>query len=230
MGRLAPVLASDLPTVVYGVDPLCGWCFAIGDALRQARTELDGAVRWEVALGGLVVGERVRPIREDADYLNAGFAAVERASGRRPGPAYWAEVVGPGTWVSDSEPAVRAVVAARDLADDDAAVTVAHLLCDGLYLDGRTPDDPSQIEAVGEAAGIGGRALLERWESAEGRAAVALEYARARSLGITTYPSLFVRAADGGPLVPVVAGYAPADAIVARIRRIVQARPQGARR
>lgn len=217
--------SSDLPSVVYGVDPLCGWCFAIGDALRQARTALDGEVRWEVALGGLVVGERVRPIGEDADYLRAGFAAVERASGRRPGPVYWEEVVAPGTWISDSEPAVRAVVAARDLGGDDAAVTVAHLLCDGLYLDGRTPDDPSEIEAVGEAAGIGGRALLERWGSANGRAAVPREYARARSLGITTYPSLFVRASDGGPLVPVAAGYAPAEVIVAGVRRAAAAAP-----
>lgn len=218
-------LSFDLAAVVYGVDPLCGWCFAIGDALRQARTALDGEVRWEVALGGLVVGERVRPIGEDADYLRAGFSAVERASGRRPGPAYWSEVVTPGTWVSDSEPTVRAVVAARDLADDDTAVTVAHLLCDGLYLNGQTPDDPGRIKAVGEAAGLGGRALLERWDSADGREAVPREYARARSLGITTYPSLFVRAADGGPLVPVVAGYAPAQVIVAGVRRAAAAAP-----
>ena len=216
--RLALVVSSDLPTIVYGVDPLCGWCFAIGDALRQARTDLEGEVRWEVALGGLVVGERVRPVGEDADYLRAGFAAVERASGRRPGPAYWSEVVGPGTWVSDSEPAVRAVVAARDLADDDAAVTVAHLLCDGLYLDGRTPDDPGQIEAVGDAAGVGGSALIERWGSAEGRAAVPREYGRARRVGITTYPSLFVRLPGTTELIPVAAGFAPAGAIVEGVR------------
>ena len=216
---------ADVPTVVYGVDPLCGWCFAIGDALRQARTELGDEVRWEVALGGLVVGERVRPVAEDADYLRAGFAAVERASGRRPGPAYWDGVVTPGTWVSDSEPAVRAVVAARDLAGDDAAVTVAHLLCDGLYLDGRTPDDPAQVEAVGETSGLGGRTLLERWESIEGRQAVIEEYARARSLGITTYPSLLVRLPGDGRLSPGVAGFAPADAIVAGVRRAARLAP-----
>ncbi len=217
--------ATDLPTVVYGVDPLCGWCFAIGDALAQARRVLDGEVRWEVALGGLVVGERVRPVREDEAYLHAGFQAVEQASGRRPSAAYWRGVVEPGTWVSDSEPAVRAVVAARDLAGDVVAVTVACLLSDGLYLDGRVPDDPEQVERVGEASGVGGARLLQRWGSPEGRAAVQTEYARARALGVTTYPSLFVRPATAlpgaGALVPVLAGYAPAGAIVSAVRRAV---------
>lgn len=208
--------------MVYGVDPLCGWCFAIGQALAQARTELADEVRWEVALGGLVVGERVRPVREDAAYLRAGFAAVEQASGRRPGEAYWRDVVEPGTWVSDSEPAVRAVVAARDLAGDDTAIDVAHRLTDGLYLEGRTPDDPDQVERVGEAGGVGGEALLGRWRSPEAAEAVQREYARARGLGVTTYPSLFVRSAGGGPLTPVLAGYAPADKIVAGVRRAMR--------
>lgn len=216
----------DAPIVVYGVDPLCGWCFAIGDALRQARAELGDSVRWQVALGGLVTGERVRPVRNDAEYLRGGMVAVERASGRRPGAAYWDDVVTPGTWVSDSEPAVRAVLAVRDLADDDTALVAAHLLCDGLYLDGRTPDDPQQIASVGETCGIDGDALVSRWQSDEGRAAVSREYARARALGVTTYPSLFVKAAGGDDarLHPVLAGYAPASTIVAEVRRAMRTR------
>lgn len=203
-------------TVVYGVDPLCGWCFGIGEALRAARRELADEVQWEVALGGLVVGERVRPVAEDAAYLRQGLAQVERTTGRRAGPSYWREVVEPGTWISDSEPAVRAVVAVRDLAGDDAALDVAYALCDGMYLDGRTPDDPAHVRQVAADRGLDADAVLDRFSSADGRTAVQREYARARGLGITTYPSLFVR--RGAALIPVVAGYAPTEAIVEGIR------------
>lgn len=134
-------------------------------------------------------------------------------------------MVEPGSWVSASEPAVRAVVAVRDLRDDATALTAAHLLCDGLYVDGRTPDDPEQVAAVGEACGIGGAALVARGRSPEGRAAVPREYARAHGLGVTTYPSLFVRPPGdaGAPLLPVLAGYAPAEVIVAEVRRVAGA-------
>ncbi len=219
--------ATGPPSVVHGVDPLCGWCSAIGDALAQARSELDGEVRWEVALGGLVVGERVRPVREDEAYLRAGFGAVHDASGRAPSAAYWDGVVAPGTWVSDSEPAVRAVVAARGLAGDEVAIAVSHLLTDGLHLRGRTPDDPGQAERVGEASGVGGSALLAQWRPPQGRAAVPAEHALARALGVATCPSLFVRApavrtatgARRAALVPVLAGSASAAAVVEGVRR-----------
>jgi protein-disulfide isomerase-like protein with CxxC motif len=36
-----------VPTVVYAVDPLCGWCFAIVDEARAARAALADTVRWE---------------------------------------------------------------------------------------------------------------------------------------------------------------------------------------
>lgn len=209
-------MIAALPVVVYAVDPLCGWCFAIGDALRAARRELAGEVRWEVALGGLVTGDRVRPIREDADYLRRGIAMVRAASGRDAGAAYWRDLVDPGTWISDSGPSVRAIVAVRDLAGDDAALDTAHLLCDGMFLDGRAPDDPAQVRDVVAGLGLDVDAVLARWNSDEGRVAAEAENRRARAMGVTVYPSLFVR--RGGSLVPVLTGWAPADAIVTGIR------------
>jgi putative protein-disulfide isomerase len=205
-----------VPTVVYAVDPLCGWCFAIGDEARRARAVLGDTVRWEVALGGLVVGDRVRPIAEDATYLRRGVSAVEQASGRRVGAAYWKDLVEPGTWLSDSGPPVRAVVATRDLAGDAAAIDVHQALCDGMFVDGRAPDDPAQVHDVTAALGLDADAIVARWQSPEGRAAARAEHARARNLGITTYPSMFLRR---GPdrLEPLFAGFATSTQIVAAI-------------
>lgn len=213
-------MSREPVTVVYGVDPLCGWCFAIGEQLREARAQLAGEVTWEVALGGLVTGERVRPIALDADYLRRGLAQVEQASGRRAAEAYWTDLVGPGTWVSDSGPVVAAVVAVRDLAGDEAAMDLAHLLCDRMYLSGRAPDDPDQVRAGSAALGLDPDAVLARWRSDEGQEAAQAENARARALGVTTYPSLFVR--QGRQLTPVLAGYAPAPVIVDTIRQLAR--------
>lgn len=204
------------PTVVYAVDPLCGWCFAIGDEAGQARVLLGDTVRWEVALGGLVVGDRVGPVGEGAAYVRRNAPIAERASGRRFGEAYWRRLVDPGTWVHDSGPPVRAVVATRDLAGDEAAIDVHQALCDGMFLDGHAPDGPGQVRAVTSALGLDADAILARWGSPEGHAAAHAENARARDLGITTYPSMFLRR---GPdrLWPLLTGFATSAQIVAAI-------------
>jgi len=84
--------------------------------------------------GGLVVGDRVGPISKDADYIRRNAPSAERASGRRFGAPHWRGLVEVGTWVHDSGPPVRAVVATRDLAGDVAAIDVHQALCDGMFV------------------------------------------------------------------------------------------------
>lgn len=207
--------------LVYGNDPLCGWCFAIGPALLDARARLGDLVRWRLETGLLVTGERVRPIAQDRGYLRQGLAQVEAVAGRRAGDAYWRDVVEDGTWVSDSEPAVRAVVTARELAPG-VELAFSHALTDALYLEGRRPDDPDTLRALAGRFDLDGEHLVAAWASDEARRSTAEAAARARALGVETYPSLFLLEPDGTPR-PLLAGYADADTIEAAVRAAVGA-------
>jgi len=204
------------PVIVYGNDVLCGWCFATGPAIAEARRRLGDEVRWRIECGGLVVGERVRPVGADREYLIAGLAQVEMLSGRRAGSAYIERVLDVGTWVSDSEPACRAVLTAQDMAPK-SAIDFSHWLTDALYLDGRVPDDPDVLREAAAANGIDGDELVARWSGEEAQAQTSAAFQRARALGVTTYPSLFLQ--REGYLVPLLAGYAPAEEIESVVRR-----------
>jgi protein-disulfide isomerase-like protein with CxxC motif len=116
----------------------------------------------------------------------------------------------------DAGPPVRAVVATRDLAGDAAAIDMHRALGDGMFVDGRAPDDPAQVHAVAAALGLDADAILARWQSPEGHAAAQAENARARNMGITTYPSMFLRR---GPdqLEPLFAGFATSAQMVTAI-------------
>ncbi|MGF1662838.1 MAG: DsbA family protein [Kineosporiaceae bacterium] len=210
------------PTVVYGNDVLCGWCFATGPAILEAKQTLGDGVSWRIETGGLVVGERVRPVAQDREYLVAGLAQVAMVTGRRAGEAYYERVLRAGEWVSDSEPACRAVLVAQDMAPE-AAVEFSHWLTDALYLDGRVPDDPDTLRDAAAAHGLDGDELLARWATPGAVEATRRAFQRARALGVHTYPSLFL---DGGAgaLVPLVTGYADARTIVGTVREAV-ARP-----
>ena len=206
------------PQVIYGNDPLCGWCFAIGPDLQEARRRLGDSVGWRIECGGLVTGERVRPVAEDRGYLERGLATVRAASGREAGPAYYDGILAEGTWVSDSEPVCRAVLVVRDLAGE-AAIDFSHRLTDSLYLHGREPDAPETIAWAATQTGLDADAVVARWLRPEARALTREGFLGARRLGVAMYPSLLV--SIDGVWTTVLAGYAPADEIVERVSHAV---------
>lgn len=201
--------------IVYGFDPLCGWCFGFAPAFARARAELGDEVRVRVATGGLVVGERRRAMRHDAGYLRAGLARVREVTGVEAGPGF-AELLRRGEWVSDSEPVCRAMWVAREQAGDDAAIALGTALSRAFYGDGREPDDP---DVLGElAAGLGLDGLVERWDTDAARAGTARWWDASRAAGLTTYPSLLLDDGNGGPWHPLVVGPADAAEVVHRVR------------
>lgn len=206
------------PTIVYGNDPLCGWCFAIGPALLEARLALADEVTFRIECGGLVTGERVRPIALDRDYLVAGLTQVKATSGREPGPNYWSRVVEPGTWVSNSEPACRAVLVAQKIAPEHA-LEFSHALTDALYIAGDVPDNPATVRRVAEEVGINADELLSLWSSTDAAALTADAFAHARQLGVRSYPSLYLEV--GSRLKPILSGFATSDQIVSQIRTMI---------
>jgi putative protein-disulfide isomerase len=215
---LNPHATRQAPTVVYANDPLCGWCFAIGPSLNDARINLGADVQWRIECGGLVTGERVRPIVHDREYLVSGFAQVKATSGRVPGDKYWTEVVEPGTWVSNSEPACRAVLLMQQL-QPAVAMTFSHALTDALYLDGRTPEDPGTLRSVAEQFGVDGDRFVAQWQSPDAIAITRTAFAHARQIGVTTYPSLFLEV--GGELHLILAGFATAAEIASKVRTAI---------
>lgn len=202
--------------VVYHADPLCGWCFAIADELAEARLRLGDQVTWTLRMGGLVVGERVRPIADDAQYLRSGLQQVEQVSGRVASDRYFSEIVDDGTWVSNSESVCMIVLAAIELAGTDAGFTASHRLCDLLYIDGVEPDSQEAVDEIARAVDLAERSFSDHLASPGLRRRLAEHWVETRRMGLETYPTIAVRSADG--LQPVVTGFADATTIVGRVR------------
>jgi len=153
------------------------------DALDEARAALGDEVRWEVAMGGLVTGARVRPVAHDAAYLTAGLQRVAEVTGRHAGAAFTARILGPGRWVADSEPPCRAILAAEELGGVDAALAVCRGLSDALYIHGQEPDRAEVIASVVTEARGGARQRGARHPLAGARRARAAAGALGRWAG-----------------------------------------------
>lgn len=208
---------APLPVIVYGFDPLCGWCFGFRAVIEGMQQALAGRASWEVRCGGLVTGSRERPIREMAVFQRRGMAAVELRTAARFGAAFTEGVLRRGEWVSRSEPGCRAVLWADQLAGAGAAIALGGELCRLFYEDGRLPDDADSIHAAARSAGLDASSFVAGWSSPEAQAHAARQMAAAREEGITTYPSLFLRAPEG--LLTLAEGYLPLDECLRRFER-----------
>jgi putative protein-disulfide isomerase len=194
------------PSIVLAFDPLCGWCFAFEPVLTQLRKKFATRFDFEIAMGGLVTGERVRPVAEDAEYLRRGLAMVEQRTGVKAGAAYFTRILEPGTWISNSEPPARAIRLARELSGEAAALDLAAAFTTALYVDGDAPDDPEVIERLATRLGLPTKPLLKRWLEPTEIDQSELSFAQERKRGILSYPSAFLKQGKGQPLLQILSG------------------------
>jgi putative protein-disulfide isomerase len=194
------------PCLVVAFDPLCGWCFAFEPVLTQLRKNYATRFDFEIAMGGLVTGERVRPVAADAEYLRRGLAMVEQRSGVKTGPAYFKRILEPGTWISNSEPPARAIRLARELSGETAALDLAAAFTTALYIDGDAPDDPDVIKRLAKRLELPAQELLQRWHIPQEVHNSALSFAREKNRGILSYPSAFLKQANNQPLLQMLSG------------------------
>lgn len=167
--------------VTHFTDPACPFAFSAEPVRWRLRWHYGDALAWRTRMIVLTLEPG------EAEKLAGGAPGLQRRYGMPIDPA-------PYPQPSSSEPACRAVVAAREHAPDAADALLRRLRVRRMA--GGLLDDPELIAAAAAEAGLD-PARLEQWgRSEEVRAALAADVAAARS------PSPAARALDhklGGP-------------------------------
>lgn len=208
--------------LIYGFDPLCGWCFAFRPTMA-AVTTAHSDLPIKLIYGGLVVGERVSPISTARAYLERGLEEVRRVSGVTAGARFYDTLLAAGTYISNSEPPCRAIYAVEQLAPAHA-YAFADALPDAFYGQGLPLDDGQVLSELAAAYGVDPAAFHVMWQSAAARAGVQHAFAQARAAGIRTYPTLIYE--HQGQRTLIGEGFLSPDEAVERIalqRRVTNA-------
>lgn len=196
--------------LLYGFDPLCGWCFAFGPTIRAlaaAHPDLPIQLRY----GGLVVGERVRPIADTRDYLMNGLEQVRATAGVAAGDAFYNRLLAEGTYISNSEPPCRAIFVMEQLAPA-AAFAFAVALPDAFYVDGQPLDNEDVLANLAARYGADPTAFRKSWHSEAARTGTQAAFVTARRQGFNSYPTLAY--SRGGSLALLARGFlSPAAAL-----------------
>lgn len=186
--------------LLYVMDPMCSWCWGfapVADALvEQARA---AGLPLHLVVGGLRTGSAaLEPSARR--YILEHWQAVKDTTGQ----SFRFDGALPDGFVYDTEPACRAVVAARSL-DPDIAWRLVKDIQQAFYLEGRDVTQASVLAELAENAGLPKIEFAEAFDSAEQLAATASDFSWVQDLGIAGFPTLL--AERNGQLALLTNGY-----------------------
>ena len=180
--------------LTYVFDAYCGWCLGFGPAVREFAAARSAELDLEVVSGGLFRGTQRAPLRAMPHVAQAN-QRIEQLTGARFGVGY-RRLVEDGTFVMDSDAAAVGFAALRAQASDQA-LELAGAMQHAFYLDGLSLSEPETYRRVAETTGLDPEAVLARLESTEAKAAAVADFARARELGVASYPTLLAHTPTG---------------------------------
>lgn len=193
--------------LLYFADPMCSWCWGFSPVLDAIVERVSDQAELEVVMGGLRPGTTRAMDDAMKTELRAHWMHVEAAS-RQPFDHTFFDRDG---FIYDTEPASRAVVTVRSLAQDRVRAYLREVQ-GAFYRDGR---DVTTAETLGELAtsvGVERSAFDAVFGSEETRTATQADFDRSAGLGIRGFPTLVGSSEQG--LQALSLGFQPAHSLV----------------
>jgi putative protein-disulfide isomerase len=200
-------------TFVYFADPMCSWCYGFAPVIAALSARFQDRLGLRLVMGGLRAGNTQAMRPEDKDYIRNAWTRVGKATGQPFDHAFF-EREG---FVYDTEPACRAVVAARRL---DAAAALAFMarVSRAFYAENRDTTSAEEIAVVAEEAGFDREAFAAAFAAPETQNDTFRDFLTAQELGIRGFPTLLVGSEDTGYAL-VTNGYRPLDDLAEPLER-----------
>lgn len=191
--------------LLYVMDPMCSWCWGFAEVAQALVEQAQaGGMTLQLVVGGLRTGSGSALEPSTRRYILEHWEAVAQTTGQ---PFRFQDAL-PDGFVYDTEPACRAVVAARSL-DPESAWRLVKLIQQAFYLEGRDVTRPAVLTELAEQAGLPRIEFAEAFDSVEQRAATAADFVWVQDLGIAGFPTLL--AERNGQLALLTNGYQPLE-------------------
>lgn len=212
------------PRIIYITDPLCGWCYAFGFALKEVMARFGDRCDFTVIMGGMVTGDREGPIGAKAQYILNAIPRLERITGARMGDAHKSMLALGTQWQSSVLPS-KAVVAVRELLPEKA-VDFLHEVQLAHFDRGADLNDPALYGPIAVHLGVD-EDLFDAFMADERLTAITEhDFAIVREWGIDGFPSL--AAEVGTRFYGLAHGYRNADELEKLMEAVLRVDPTSA--
>lgn len=197
---------------------MCSWCWGLSPALRQLQDHCrHEAMAFRVVVGGLRPGGGDAWDAQFKQFLRQHWIEISRRSGQ----PFSYRLLDLAAFNYDTEPACRAVVAARALLND-RELDFFEAVQRKFYVDNEDPKEPQFYESICRQFDLGFDVFAQRWASQEVKAQTMAEFQLNRSWGVRGYPSVLLW--RGATLTTIATGFSTFD----QMRQKITAMTSGA--
>ena len=208
-----------MSTLIYIADPMCSWCYGFGPELLRLLEGLP-EIKLDVMVGGLRPNNTEPMDSALRATLLEHWKRVHEASGL----AFCDDGLAHEGFIYNTEPACRAVVAARMLAPD-AALKVFHAIQHAFYAEGLNVTQGDVLAQVASIAltragfPIDTKSFYGKWMEEAVVAATQADFAQTQRWGIFGFPTLVLE--HGAKLDLITSGYVKTEVLVERMQAII---------
>ena len=196
---------------IYVGDPMCSWCWGFAPVLDQLQANFTIPIR--VVAGGLRPGPAAEPLN---DQMRARLAHHWEQVAERSGQPFDNTFLQRNDgWVYDTELADTAIVTMRHL-DADQTLSFFARLQRAFYAEGVDVTDPAVYPDLLAGYEVDRDQFMNLLTSPEMKEKTWADFAEARRLGVTGFPTLLLD--EGDRLVAASPGYVPAESLIPAIR------------
>lgn len=171
--------------LIYFADPMCSWCWGFAPVLQAVRERYGEELPVRLVLGGLAVGTSRALDEAGKQSIREHWQHVAELAGQ---PFDFAFFEREG-FVYDTEPACRAVVAARRLSAGAAIGFLSHLHRE-FYSRNRDITDGPTLSALAGEFGLDRRRFAAEFDAEATRQETLTDFQITRNSGIDGYPAL----------------------------------------
>lgn len=205
-------MSRNAPHLLYIFDPMCSWCYGFSPVMRQIAAHFGPRLPVRLMVGGLRAGNTVAMTAKDRDYIRGAWTRVNAASGQPFDFAFFERE----HFVYDTEPACRAVVAARSLAADKA-LAFAGAVSSAFYGHNRDTTSEAVLADIAAEQGFDRAAFLAAFRSPDIRNETFRDFLIAKDMGVEGFPCLVVGTDQQYAL--VTNGFRPIDGVIEALEK-----------
>jgi putative protein-disulfide isomerase len=198
---------------VYFADPMCSWCYGFAPVIAAIAERFEDRMPMQIVVGGLRAGNASPMRQQDKDYVREAWTRVGAATGQ----AFDFGFFDREGFVYDTEPACRAVVAARRLLPRMGLPFMARL-SQAFYAENRDMTSSAEIAEVAEEAGFDRETFGDAFLAPDTRNDTFRDFFTAQDLGVRGFPTLIAGSDDKG-FALVTNGYRPLEDLEAPLER-----------
>lgn len=212
---------SKIKDIIYIGDPQCSWCWGIAAEMQHIYDFAHKSeINFAIMVGGLRVGGGQAWDAEFKDFLRHHWQQVEQRSGQK----FSTTLFDLPEFDYDTEPACRAIVAAKNQCDKlklDSQLVLDFFVATQkkFYVDSQDPKQVDFYKSICDELDLDFETFAKLFNSDEIKAQTTAEFNISRNWGVTGYPTLL--ASDGAQLQLISSGYQKSELIIERIKSMV---------